>query len=339
MRKLVFTLMIVLSFCSLGFAQNVIEPELQNALNQKGDEMISVNIILKSQMNSEKLRTCAEKTTDKHVRRNIMIDELKLFSEKEQQEIMSILKAEAKSNRVADIKGHWMTNYINCTTTRDVIYLLAQHPDVMMIGYNQEKYLLWDEKAEKVEASREELTENITMVNADDVWAMGYTGDGVVVAVIDTGVNYEHVDVADHLWDGGAEFPHHGYNTYYNNNDPMDKFGHGSHCAGTVCGDGTSGTKTGMAPNATLMCVKALSDSGSGTVDHINNGMEWAIEHQADVLSLSLGIPNSTTTERTILRRTCVNALNLGIVAAIACGNEGNMQWQAPIPNNVRVPG
>ncbi|MBO5848156.1 MAG: S8 family serine peptidase [Bacteroidales bacterium] len=339
MRKLVFTLMIVLSFCSLGFAQNVIEPELQNALNQKGDEMISVNIILKSQMDSEKLKACAAKATDKHVRRNIMIDELKLFSEKEQQEIMSILKAEAKSNRVADIKGHWMTNYINCTTTRDVIYLLAQHPDVMMIGYNQEKYLLWDEKAEKIEASREELTENITMVNADDVWAMGYTGDGVVVAVIDTGVNYEHVDVADHLWDGGAEFPHHGYNTYYNNNDPMDKFGHGSHCAGTVCGDGTSGTKTGMAPNATLMCVKALSDSGSGTVDHINNGMEWAIEHQADVLSLSLGIPNSTTTERTILRRTCVNALNLGIVAAIACGNEGNMQWQAPIPNNVRVPG
>ena len=280
MRKLVFTLMIVLSFCGLGFAQNVIEPELQNALNQKGDEMISVNIILKSQMDSEKLKACAAKATDKHVRRNIMIDELKLFSEKEQQEIMSILHAEAKSNRVTDIKGHWMTNYINCTTTRDVIYLLAQHPDVMMIGYNQEKYLLWDEKAEPVEMSRDIVIENVTMVNADDVWAMGYTGDGVLVAVIDTGVNYNHVDVADHLWDGGAEFPHHGYNTYYNNNDPMDNFGHGSHCAGTVCGDGTSGTKTGIAPNATLMCVKALSDEGTGTVDHINNGMEWAIEHQ-----------------------------------------------------------
>ena len=331
--------MIVLSFCGLGFAQNVIEPELQNALNQRGDEMISVNIILKSQMDSEKLRACAAKATDKHVRRNIMIDELKFFSEKEQQEIMSILNAEAKSNRVADIKGHWMTNYINCSTTRDVIYLLAQHPDVMMIGYNQEKYLLWDEKAESVESTRDITTQNITQVNADDVWAMGYTGKGVIVAVIDTGVNYNHVDVADHLWDGGAEFPHHGYNTYYNNNDPMDKFGHGSHCAGTVCGDGTSGTKTGMAPDATLMCVQALSNDGSGTVDHINNGMEWAIEHHADVLSLSLGIPNSTTTERTILRRTCVNALNLGIVAAIAAGNEGDMQWQAPIPNNVRVPG
>ena len=331
--------MIVLSFCGWGFAQNVIEPELQDVLNQKGDEMISVNIILKSQMDSEKLTACAAKATDKQVRRSIMIDELKLFSEKEQQEILSILNAEAKSNRVADIKGHWMTNYINCSTTRDVIYLLAQHPDVMMIGYNQEKYLLWDEKAEAIEETRSKTIENITKVNADDVWEMGYTGEGVIVAVIDTGVNYNHVDVADHLWDGGAEFPHHGYNTYYNNNDPMDKFGHGSHCAGTVCGDGTSGTKTGMAPNATLMCVKALSDEGAGTVDHINNGMEWAIEHQADVLSLSLGIPNSTTTERTILRRTCVNALNLGIVAAIAAGNEGNMQWQAPIPNNVRVPG
>ena len=101
MRKLVFTLMIVLSFCGLGFAQNVIEPELQNVLNQKGDEMISVNIILKSQMDSEKLKDCAAKATDKHVRRNIMIDELKLFSEKEQQEIIE--EQEARIKRLEDL--------------------------------------------------------------------------------------------------------------------------------------------------------------------------------------------------------------------------------------------
>lgn len=339
MRKFTLTLLIILSFCGLGFAQKTIEPELHNAMNQKGDEMISVNIILKSQIDYDILRNVAKNITDKKVRRDALVDELKLFAEKEQAEVMSILNAEAKSMNVADIRSQWMTNYINCKASRDVIYLLSQHPDVMLIGLDQEKNMLWNEKVEKAEQSKGTLTENITKINADDVWEIGYTGNGVIVAVIDTGVNYNHIDLADHLWDGGAEFPNHGYNTYGNNNDPMDHFSHGTHCAGTVCGDGTSGTSTGIAPDATLMCVKALSDEGTGSAYTIQAGMEWAIEHNADVLSLSLGIPTATISERTLLRNTCVTAMELGIVASVACGNEGNMQWMNPIPDNVRVPG
>lgn len=328
-----------MSFSGLGFAQKTIEPELQNVLNQKGDEMIGVNIIFKSQIDYDILRNVAKNITDKKVRRDALVDELKLFAEKEQAEVMSILNAEAKSMNVADIRSQWMTNYINCKASRDVIYLLSQHPDVMLIGLDQEKNMLWNEKVEKAEQSKGTLTENITKINADDVWEIGYTGNGVIVAVIDTGVNYNHIDLADHLWDGGAEFPNHGYNTYDNNNDPMDHFSHGTHCAGTVCGDGTSGTSTGIAPDATLMCVKALSDEGTGSAYTIQAGMEWAIEHNADVLSLSLGVPNATISEKTLLRNTCVTAMELGVVASVACGNEGNMQWMNPIPDNVRVPG
>lgn len=328
-----------MSFSGLGFAQKTIEPELQNVLNQKGDEMIGVNIIFKSQIDYDILRNVAKNITDKKVRRDALVDELKLFAEKEQAEVMSILNAEAKSMNVADIRSQWMTNYINCKASRDVIYLLSQHPDVMLIGLDQEKNMLWNEKVEKAEQSKGTLTENITKINADDVWEIGYTGNGVIVAVIDTGVNYNHIDLADHLWDGGAEFPNHGYNTYDNNNDPMDNFSHGTHCAGTVCGDGTSGTSTGIAPDATLMCVKALSDEGTGSAYTIQAGMEWAIEHNADVLSLSLGVPTATISEKTLLRNTCVTAMELGVVASVACGNEGNMQWMNPIPNNVRVPG
>ena len=339
MRKLVLTLLIIVSFSGLGFAQKTIEPELQNVLNQKGDEMIGVNIIFKSQIDYDILRNVAKNITDKKVRRDALVDELKLFAEKEQAEVMSILNAEAKSMNVADIRSQWMTNYINCKASRDVIYLLSQHPDVMLIGLDQEKNMLWNEKVEKAEQSKGTLTENITKINADDVWEIGYTGNGVIVAVIDTGVNYNHIDLADHLWDGGAEFPNHGYNTYDNNNDPMDHFSHGTHCAGTVCGDGTSGTSTGIAPDATLMCVKALSDEGTGSAYTIQAGMEWAIEHNADVLSMSLGVPTATISEKTLLRNTCVTAMELGVVASVACGNEGNMQWMNPIPDNVRVPG
>ena len=339
MKKLLLSLLIIVSFCGLGLAQKTIEPELQEVLDQKGGEMINVNIILKSQVDVSTLRSRAEQVTDKKTRRDVLVDDMKLFAEKEQSEIMSILRAEEKSSRVSDVKSGWLVNYINCNASRDVIYLLAEHPDVMMVGYNQEKYMLWNEKSEDVEPTRNTITQNITTVNADKVWDLGLTGNGVIVAVIDSGVNYNHVDLADHLWDGGAEFPHHGYDVYYNDNDPMDNFGHGTHCAGTVCGDGTSGTTTGMAPNATLMCVKCLNDDGGGSAATICSGMEWAVEHHADVMSLSLGIPNSSVAARTLLRQTCVNALELGVVAAIANGNEGDAQWMYPVPNNVRVPG
>ena len=337
MKKLLFTLLVILSFSGLSFAQ-VIDNELQNVINQKTNEMISVNIILKSQMNLENASKRVEGITDKKVRRDMLIDELKLFAEKEQAEILSILKAEERNSKVTNIRSSWTANSINCTTTSDVIYLLAEHPNVLMIGYDEEKMLLWDEKSSKA-SPEDKMTENITKVNADDVWELGVTGEGVLVAIIDSGVNYNHVDLADHLWDGGAQFPHHGYDTYENDNDPMDEFGHGTHCAGTICGDGTSGTKTGMAPNATLMCIKCVSNEGMGGAADINNGMEWAIEHHADVLSMSLGIPSSSIADRTMLRRTSVTALELGIVAAVAVGNEGNNELFYPVPDNVRVPG
>lgn len=340
MRKFIFTLTVILSLCITGFSQNIIEPELQNVMNQKGDEMISINIILKSQMELNKLRNKPYNFSDKEVRRDALVDELKLFSQKEQEEILSILNSERGNESVSDISCHWLANYINCKAKRDVIYKLADHPDVYLIGYNEEKILIENNESVKVRANNE-MTENISKVNADDVWEMGYTGDGVVVAVIDSGVNYNHVDIKNNLWDGGAEFPNHGYNTYDKNNDPMDKYGHGSHCAGTVCGDGSSGTRTGIAPKATLMCVKSVSDEGTGTANHINEGMEWAIEHHADVLSMSLGVSLPTLSEKEMLRRSCVTALELGVVASVAAGNYGEYQYQLikPVPDNVIVPG
>ena len=103
MRKLVFTLLVILSFCNLGLAQSTIEPRLHEILNQKGDEMISVNIILKSQMNFNNLRNRADKAIDKDIKRNILVDELKTFAEKEQQEILSILNAEQRSSKVRNV--------------------------------------------------------------------------------------------------------------------------------------------------------------------------------------------------------------------------------------------
>ena len=340
MRKLALTLTAILFLCINAFSQNTIDPVLQDVMNQKGDELISVNIIFKAQINPESLQEKVTRVTDKKIKRDILVDEFKLFSEKEQSDVMSILHAEKDNNNVSDITSHWLSNAISCKASRDVIYLLSRHNDITLIGYDEMKYMVYDNVTEDVvEDNRDfDMTDNITMVNADKVWNMGYTGKGVVVAVLDSGVNYNHIDLADHLWDGGSQYPNHGYNIIGNNNDPMDNFGHGTHCAGTVCGDGTSGLHTGIAPDATLMCVKVLDDYGYGSTSAFNSGMEFAIEHQADIISMSLGVMNASVTDKTLLRNTCVNALQLGVIATVAVGNDGQMTM-VPVPNNVRTPG
>ena len=331
--------------CNIGFAQSTIDSRLQDVLNQKGDEMIPINIIFKSQIDITKLRTRANASLDKEVKRNILVDELKLFSEEKQQAVLSILKAETRSYKVTDIKTHWLSNAISCTADRNVIYLLSEHPDIMLIGYDEMVKMI-PEECQQTTVNRQQtidddvdMTDNIYMVNADKVWAMGYTGKGVLVAVIDSGVNYNHEDLKDHLWDGGAQYPNHGYNTVNDNDDTMDRYGHGTHCAGTICGDGTAGVLTGMAPDATLMCVKALDDYGSGSTSSINSAMEFAIEHHADILSMSLGVLAPSEANKTMLRNTCVNALELGVVASVAAGNYGtNMTPQMQVPNNILAP-
>lgn len=344
MKRLIYSLIIALFLGNYCFAQNsVIEPELQEFINQSSDEMISVNIIFKAQIDENELNDRASNFENKKARREFVINELKYFSEKSQQEVLSIMQSEQRNGKVTNIVSHWLSNSITCTTTKDVIYFLSERDDIMIIGHNADKEAILSGQQSAVSGQQSvkaetEIEEHVSQVNAPQVWNQGYTGEGVLVAILDTGVNYEHPDLADHLWDGGAQYPNHGYNSYDGNNNTMDNRGHGTHCAGIICGDGTGDKQTGIAPDATLMCVKALNDTGNTNASAICAGMEFAVEHGAEVLSMSLGIANSSVADREMLRQTCVNTLQAGVVASVAAGNEGDSQNSNPIPNNVRVP-
>ncbi len=346
MRKLLLSLVVLMTFGFYGFSQNevvtdVIEKELREEMAVRGSkELISVNIIMKAQYDQQEMRRKSSVYTTKAEKRNFVVNELKSFSEATQSSVLDEIENLSKAYSVENVKSLWIANVINCEATKEVIEELALNDDILMIGYNKKQYLLFDdEKPVPVEGTKG-LTQNITQVNADDVWAAGYTGEGVVVAVIDSGVNYNHLDLADHLWDGGPEFPNHGWDCVNNDDDPMDDHGHGTHCSGTVCGDGTAGTQTGMAPNATLMCVKILDAGGSGTLEQTLSGIQFAVEHGADVLSMSFGWSGGgNESVRISLRNTCINALEAGVVAAVAAGNEGDDFYHYPIPNNVGAPG
>jgi len=336
MKKLLLIMALIISGMGL-YAQNynVIDHDLQEVLNQKNDEMIEINIILKSQIDNEKLNAKINNIKDKSDRKEYVLKELKDFSLKAQKDLMSVIQGEEKSNKIHNIKQHWMVNMVTCTATPDAIYKLSEVPGIYAIAHNKMEKLIEDYKPMPAEPQRG-MTENITKVNANGVWDAGYTGKNVIVAVLDSGVNTEHVDLADHLWDGGEEYPDHGWNFVNNTSNTHDGNGHGTHCSGTICGDGTSGTQTGMAPDATLMCIKVLNDNGRGTLNAFVSGVEFAAENGADILSISLGWENPDVSTNTSMRIIFENLLTTGIVAAVAAGNEGN-SYSAP--QNVRAPG
>ena len=118
----------------------------------------------------------------------------------------------------------------------------------------------------------------------------------------------------------------------------MDGTGHGTHCAGTICGDGTSGTQTGIAPNATLMVIKVLGDDGFGSVDAIISGVEFSIENDADLLSLSLGASFSNTYTDGIYRSCFTHLLEFDILAVVAAGNDRTKMDEYPVPRNINAP-
>lgn len=339
--KKIFLLVAGLFFCTiLANAQNnVIDSELQSILNQKNDDYIDVNIILKSQMSTAELSSFYCKSDSKEVRRELMVNELKKYSQKTQADVMSVINAEERNDKVIDVKSFWLTNFISCKAKRDLIYQLASHPDVAAIVYNGEMEVVSDaiEKKTRSVQSSAEVAQHLTQIKADKAWELGYTGKGVIVAVLDSGVNTEHADLKDHLWNGNAQ---HGYNVVYPGQDPIDTGSHGTHCAGIVCGDGTSGKITGVAPDATLMSIKLYEGNSGLTLERLTRGIEFAVDNDADILSISQGWRGSyATAYRTELRNTFNNLLELGIIAAVACGNDRYDINSYPVPNNVRTPG
>ena len=340
MKKHFLTLSLV-CFAFLINAQNI-DNQLLDEMNRRADDdEIEVVVVMKDRYDRTLLNQKADAFTSRAERRDFVTKELKTFAEKSQKNLVDYLENTAKINNIESLH---FANALYFSATKAVIIEIANRDDVEIIGFNKQQNLIPECKDARpcvsTDASRE-ITPNITQVNADQVWAQGYTGAGVIVAVVDSGVNYEHADVADHLWDGGDEFPHHGYDIVNNDDDPMDDKGHGTHVAGIVCGDGTSGTQTGVAPDATLMCVKTTAADGFGGAVNIAGGMEWAVEHGCDLINLSQGMAGAGITDKEIFRRTCESILDAGIVALVCAGNEGYsiLQMAYPIPNNVRVPG
>jgi thermitase len=136
-------------------------------------------------------------------------------------------------------------------------------------------------------------------INAESAWDTTTECGGVVIAVLDTGVNYSHKDLSDNMWNGDACVDElgtpmggciHGYDFVENDKDPKDLFGHGTHVAGIIAAKGNDGNRiSGVCWNAKIMAVRVLDVSGYGSTDNIVSGINFAIKNGAKILNASWG--------------------------------------------------
>jgi subtilisin family serine protease len=170
---------------------------------------------------------------------------------------------------------------------------------------------LWLDR--KVEAA---LDQSVPQIGAPEAWAAGFDGAGVKVAVLDTGIDENHPDVAGKVVASRSFIP---------TQAVADGHGHGTHVAATVAGTGAAevGTRKGVAPGAQLVIGKVLSNGGSGPISGVIEGMEWAaVEQDVDVVNMSLGSP---PTDGTDPGSHAVNSLtrDTGTLFVISAGNGG----------------
>lgn len=353
MKKHILLIAFSLLLSSIIVAQPKVEQELQQIMSQSSDDMININIVFKSQIDKKGLKSKTLLIKNAEIKKDIVINELKSHSQKSQLNTLELLKSEEKINRVANISCHWITNSISCDAKREVIETLSLIEEIDIIGLNKEVTLICDnfEDENLVEnlSNNTNATPHVLQINADNVWKLGYTGKNVVVAVLDSGTNFEHYDLSDHLWsgyadcdgDGVADDIIHGWNFATNdiagNSNIRDDYGHGTHCAGIVCGDGSSGNTTGIAPDASLMTLKIVNRSGGGSPEQMIRGVEFAVENGADILSMSLGFKNHQIGDaaKASLRKTFENVLEAGVIVCAAAGNDGNTSG---VPNNIDIP-
>ncbi|GAB3478754.1 S8 family serine peptidase [Amycolatopsis cihanbeyliensis] len=159
------------------------------------------------------------------------------------------------------------------------------------------------------------LDRSVPQIGVPAAWEAGYTGAGTTIAVLDTGVDQTHPDLAERET---AE------RNFTESEDNIDHVGHGTHVASIAAGTGakSGGKYTGVAPAAGILDGKVLNDSGSGRESWIIAGMEWAAEQGADIANLSLGGGDSAGVDPL---EQAVNTLSAehGTLFVIAAGNSG----------------
>ncbi|MBI4469894.1 MAG: S8 family serine peptidase [Acidobacteria bacterium] len=271
-------------------------------------------------------------------------------------------------------KSFWIVNALQAKATPGVIAELARSPRVARLYLRTEKpESILIHSGPKSRVFPQPVTSgsvrpflkpgvkipwNLKRIGAERAWKeLGVTGKGVVVAVMDSGMNYRHPDIRGRLWanpeevannniddDGnGYVDDYYGYNFANENPNINDDFFHGTICGAIVCGDGSGGVVTGVAPESQIMVLRMYDQT-------VNFGLRWtwqfyqfdaweafqyAVENGAQVVSLSYDWQPSEKPIHAAWRYALEGAIGAGVTLVAGAGNS---RPSLPVPTQVTPP-
>ncbi len=262
------------------------------------------------------------------------------------------------TNSVADSSRLIFTQVKSKTkTTQELLDIVKDDPD---IAFSQPNYIYSLPRPNSTETEDTKLmnaeTPNMQWnifnnfsgagIDADKVWEMGYTGKGVTVAVVDTGVDIDHPDLVGNIWENKRETnctdgidndangfidDCHGWDFGDDDNDPNGINFHGTHVAGIIAAEKDEAGVVGVAPDAKIMPLKVFPDDGFAQTIDVVNAIEYAWRNNADIISTSLGREDNCSS---LEMKAISEAMQAGVAVFTSSGNgDPNHNLYIPFPN------
>ncbi len=340
--------LMVVSGCLLTFSSASaveIDKGLQEVMATKANDMIPVLMIYHDPVRIDNLTLDLDRLSpDK--RRKSVLEALKKKNRKLQTNALVILDDPDRNEEVKNVRHLYLASAISFEASRTTVEALGMLNDRATLYFDRSyDFTSGTQRVEtpgqKIALDRADTVWSVKWIDADRVWnELGYTGNGVVVGHIDSGVYLTHPDLANQIAVNTGEIPGNGIdddgNGYIddyrgwdfgdvdnNPNDDASGAGHGTHTAGTVVGDGSNGTHTGVAPGAKILPCKVANSAGEMTFGSIWEAEQYCAERGVRVITMSLGaageFPASyMRTERVIGD----NLRGAGIIFFNSAGNE-----------------
>jgi minor extracellular protease Epr len=239
---------------------------------------------------------------------NVTIDENsgEVLSVTEEDRVIVLFKEKVNVEAITDLKGQVIglaeeIPMVAATVPKDEIGKLAENYSVIAVEDDQ------------VLSIHQQTTDwGIEKVKAPTSWNSGFTGKGIKVAVIDSGIDTAHQDLSVV---GGASFVSY-TNSYHDDN------GHGTHVAGIIGALNNNLGTIGSAFDSSIYAVKVLDSQGRGYLSEIIAGIDWAISNNMDIINLSLGTDAASQSLKSIVDKTYQN----GIAVVASSGNSGSSE-------------
>jgi uncharacterized repeat protein (TIGR01451 family) len=310
--------------------QEKVSPQVLAALEQGESDFL---VVLQQQADLH----LADALPTKQAKGEYVYQTLTALADRTQPSVVAILE-----DAGAPYQAYWVANMIWAHGDAQLAQQLAALPEVAALAANPSMPLDLLPQSEMLAPQAVESIEwNISLVNADDVWAAGFTGQGVVVAGQDTGYLWNHPALKTHYrgWDGST--PNHDYNWHDavdGSTVPLDPHGHGTHTMGTMVGDDGAGNQIGMAPGARWIGCRNMNSNGAGTPQTYAECFQWFVaptkidgssprpDLAPDVINNSWGCPLNEGCDLAAVQamQTVVeNVRAAGIMVVASAGNAG----------------